>query len=58
VTPGRLGLLVGLAVVAVAITFFAITPSYVWLVVLQWALLVALVGWGVFALLEWRRRSD
>jgi len=44
--------------VAVAIAFFAITSSLVWLLVLQWALLVALVGWAAFALWERRRHSD
>ena len=57
-SPARLGLLVGLAVVAVAIAMTVIMPSTLWLLILEWALLVALVGWGAFALWERRRHSD
>ena len=45
--------------VIVAIAIGAITASYVWwLNFLTWALLVALIGWVVFAVLERRRHSD
>jgi hypothetical protein len=35
-----------------------IMPSTLWLLILEWALLVALVGWGAFVLWERRRHSD
>jgi len=58
VSSGRLGLLVGLAVVAVAIAIAVIMPSTLWWQIMTWALLVALIGWVVFAVLERRRHSD
>jgi hypothetical protein len=57
-SPGRLGLLVGLAVVVVAIAIGAITASPVWMLILSWALLLAVVGWLVFAVRERRRHTD
>jgi hypothetical protein len=56
VSTGRLGLLVGLAVVVVAIAIGAITTSAVWMLILSWALLLAVVGWAVVAVYERRRR--
>jgi hypothetical protein len=58
VSPGRLGLLIGLAVVVVAIAIGAITTSAVWMLILSWALLLAVVGWVVFAVYERRRHTD
>lgn len=57
-SPGRIGLLVGVAVVIVAIAIGAITTSAVWMLILSWALLVALIGWVLFAVWERRRHSD
>jgi hypothetical protein len=57
VSPGRLGLLVGLAVVAIAIAVGFITTSPVWMLILTWGLLLALVGWAVFAIRDWRRHT-
>jgi len=54
--PGRLGLLVGIAVVVVAIALVAITTSVVPWLVMTWVGLVALVGWVVFAVYERLRR--
>ena len=56
-STGRLGLLVGLAVVVLAITIGVITTSAVWMVILSWALLLAIVGWIVFAIRE-RRQTN
>ncbi len=58
VSPSRLGLLVGLAVVVVALIIALVTTPAVWLAILTWALLVAVVGWIVFAVRDWRRRRD
>jgi hypothetical protein len=58
VSTGRLGLLVGLAVVVVAIAIGAITTSAVWMLILSWALLLAVVGWAVVAVYERRRHTD
>jgi hypothetical protein len=57
-SSGRLGLLVGLAVVGVAIAIGAVTSSSVWMLILTWALLLAVVGWVVFAVRERRRPPD
>jgi hypothetical protein len=58
-SPGRLGLLVGIAVVVVAIAISVITNLPIAVLIMSWALTVALVGWLVFALYErWRRRTD
>jgi hypothetical protein len=58
VSSGRLGLLVGLAVVVLAIAIGAITSSPVWMLILSWAALLAIVGWIVFAIHERRSHTD
>jgi hypothetical protein len=58
VSPGRLGLLVGLAVVVLAIAIGVITGSAVWMLILSWALLLVVVGWVVFVVRERRGRTD
>jgi len=57
-SAGRLGLLVGLTVVVVAIAIGVITTSAVWMLILTWALLLAVVGWVVFAVRERRRHQN
>ena len=54
-SPNRLGLLAGLAVIAVALVIGVVTTSIALLLILEWALLVALIGWLVFAVIEKRR---
>jgi hypothetical protein len=51
-SSARLGLLAGLAVVVAAIVATVITTSAVWALILEWGLIVALVGWAVFAVAE------
>jgi len=53
--PSRLGRLAGLGVVVVALVIGVLTTSAAWLLILEWALLVALIGWLVFAIVEKRR---
>lgn len=57
-SSGRLGLLVGLAVVVAAIAATVIMPSTLWLLILEWVLIAVLIGWGAFALWERLRHSD
>jgi hypothetical protein len=57
-SPGRLGFLVGLAVVVAAIAATLITTSALYGSILGWGLIVALAGWAVFAVVDRLRHAD